>query len=73
MRTTVTINDYLYSVVRLRAIETGTTIKTVLENAIKFQLLDDMTDLDDAKERFDEPEQTLGSVREALKRQGLLS
>lgn len=56
MRTTVTINDKLYKALKLRAVETDSSVSSLIEDAIKFQILEDFEDIQTAKKRANQDE-----------------
>ena len=72
MRTTVTINDKLYKALKQRALDSDETVSSVIENAIKYQVLEDLEDLDDAKKRAAEVSYSLDELVGELKAEGLL-
>ena len=55
MRTTITISDRLHAALKHRAIDSGVTISDIVADAIKFQLLEDLEDIEAADERLVEP------------------
>ena len=72
MRTTITINDKLYRSLKLRAAESDETISRYVEDAIKYQLLEDLEDLEDVRKRADEPTQSFDDLVAEFKAEGLL-
>ena len=72
MRTTVTINDKLYKALKQRALDSDETVSTVIENAIKYQVLEDLEDLEDAKKRAAEVSYSFDELVGELKAEGLL-
>lgn len=72
MRTTVTINDKLYKALKQRALDSDETVSTVIENAIKYQVLEDLEDLEDAKKRAKEASYSFDELVGELKAEGLL-
>lgn len=72
MRTTVTINDKLYKALKQRALDSDETVSTVIENAIKYQVLEDLEDLEDAKKRASEVSYSFDELVGELKAEGLL-
>lgn len=72
MRTTVTINDTLYKAVKQRALDSDKSVSAVIENAIKFQVLEDLEDLEDAKQRASEVSYSFNELVDELKAEGLL-
>ena len=72
MRTTVTINDTLYKAVKQRALDSDESVSSVIENAIKYQVLEDLEDLEDAKKRASEVTYSFNELVDELKAEGLL-
>ena len=72
MRTTITINDTLFRALKIRAAETDETVSGLVEDAIKYQLLEDLEDSEDAKKRQGQPELSFDSLVADLKAEGLL-
>lgn len=72
MRTTITINDKLYRVLKLRAAESDETMSSIIEDAIKYQILEDLEDLQAAKDRENEPTMNFDDFVKELKADGLL-
>lgn len=72
MRTTITINDNLYRALKIRAAESDETISSLVEDAIKFQVLEDLEDLQSVKERENEPTLNFEDFVKELKADGLL-
>ncbi len=72
MRTTVTINDKLYKALKQRALDSDDTISAVIENAVKYQVLEDLEDLEDAKRRASEVSYSFNELVDELKAEGLL-
>ncbi len=72
MRTTVTINDKLYRAVKLRIAETDESMSNFIENALKYQVLEDFEDIEDAKKREDEPSLSFDDLVADFKAEGLL-
>ena len=72
MRTTVTINDTLYKAVKRRALDSDESVSSVIENAIKYQVLEDLEDLEDAKKRATEVSYSFNELVDELKAEGLL-
>lgn len=72
MRTTVTINDTLYKAVKRRALDSDVSVSSVIENAIKYQVLEDLEDLEDAKKRATEVSYSFNELVNELKAEGLL-
>ncbi len=72
MRTTITINDKLYRTLKIRAAETDESVSKFIENAVKYQVLEDLEDIEDAQKRNGEAEYTFDEFVEQLKAEGLL-
>lgn len=72
MRTTVTIHDKLYKALKQRALDSDESVSTVIENAIKYQILEDLEDLEDAKRRSKEVSYSFNELVDELKAEGLL-
>ena len=72
MRTTITLNDNIYKALRIRAAESGETVSAVIEDAIKEQVLEDLEDLQVAKERENESAIDFKLFVKELKADGLL-
>jgi hypothetical protein len=72
MRTTITINDKLFHALKVRAAETDVTVSGLVESAIKYQLLEDLKDSEDAKKRRREPALSFDTLVATLKAEGLL-
>lgn len=67
MRTTITIDDRLHVALRHRAIDSGVSISEIVSEAIKYQILEDLEDIEDADNRFGEPTQDFGDLLAQLK------
>jgi plasmid stability protein len=72
MRTTITMNDKIYRALRIRAAESGESISTMVEDAVKEQVLEDLEDLQTVKERQHEPTIGFNAFVKELKTDGLL-
>ena len=72
MRTTINLNDKIYKAMKIRAAETGESVSTIVEDAIKEQILEDLDDLRTAKERENESGIDLDSFKKELTADGLL-
>ena len=72
MRTTITLNDKIYKALRLRAAESGESISSMVEDAIKYQVLEDAADMQILKERENEPAVDFQTFVNELKADGLL-
>ena len=72
MRTTITINDTLFRALKMRAVESDTKMSQLVEDALKYQLLDDLEDLEVASTRANEPNYSFSELVGQLKAEGLL-
>jgi predicted transcriptional regulator len=72
MRTTITINDKLFRMLKLRAAETDESVSTLVEDAIKYQILEDFEDIEDAQARIGEQEYSFDELVKQYKAEGLL-
>ena len=72
MRTTITLNDKIYKALRIRAAESGESVSSVIEDAVKEQVLEDLEDLQRVKERENESAIDFHSFVKELKADGLL-
>jgi len=72
MRTTITLNDKLYRALKLRAAESNESISAIVEDAIKYQILEDLEDLKAVKDRENEPALDFDEFVKELKADGLL-
>jgi hypothetical protein len=72
MRTTVTINDSLFKALKQRALDSNETVSKLVENAVKYQILEDLEDIEDAKLRNKESGFSFSRLVSELKRDGLL-
>jgi hypothetical protein len=72
MRTTISINDKLYRALKLRAAESDESISSFVENAVKYQVLEDLEDLEDVKRRENEPALSFDDLVKQLQSEGLL-
>ena len=72
MRTTITINDRLYRALKIHAAQSNETISTLIEEAIKYQILEDLEDLDAISKRKSEPTMSFDAFVKELKADGLL-
>ncbi len=72
MRTTITLNDNIYKALRIRAAESGVTVSTLVEDALKEQVLEDLDDLQAVKERENETTLDFRAFVKELKADGLL-
>ena len=72
MRTTITLNDKIYKALKLRAVESGESISAMAEDAIKYQILEDLEDIQTLRERKNEPAIDFKTFVKELKADGLL-
>jgi len=72
MRTTITLNDKLYRALKVRAAETDVSVSAIVEQAVAHQLLEDLEDIEDAKQRQHEPVDSFDSLVKEFKAEGLL-
>lgn len=72
MRTTITINDKLFRILKLRAVQSDKSISSFVEEAIKYQILEDFEDIEDSKSRSDEQEYSFNDLVKQYKAEGLL-
>ena len=72
MRTTITINDKLYRAMKIRAAESDETISAIVEDAVKYQMLEDLEDIEEAKKRENEPTLSFDELVAEFKKEGLL-
>jgi hypothetical protein len=72
MRTTISLNDKVYRALKLRAIESDETISSFVESAVKYQVLEDLEDLEDVKKRENEPTLAFDDLVKQFKAEGLL-
>lgn len=72
MRTTITINERLYRALKLWAAESNQSISAIIEDALKFQMLEDIKDIEEAKRRYSEPTHSFDELVAELKRDYLL-
>jgi hypothetical protein len=72
MRTTITLNDRIYKALKLRAAESGESISNMVETAVKYQVLEDLEDIQTLKERENESAIDFKTFVKELKADGLL-
>ena len=72
MRTTITINDKLFRALKMRAAETDESISQLVENAVKYQVLEDFEDIEDAGKREHESAHSFDDLVKQFKAEGLL-
>lgn len=72
MRTTITINDKIFRALKMRAVESDGSISKLVEDAVKYQLLEDLEDIEDAANRNDEQSLSFDDLVEEFQAEGLL-
>lgn len=72
MRTTITINDKIYRSLKLQAAQSDESVSSIIEDALKFQMLEDLEDLEEARRRENEPTYSFDDLVAEFKREGLL-
>ncbi len=72
MRTTITINDKLFYALKLRAAESNETISKFVEDAVKYQVLEDLEDIEDSAKRQKESGHSFDELVKQLRSEGLL-
>jgi len=72
MRTTITINDKLLRALKLQAAASDESVSSLIEDAVKFQMLEDLEDLQTVTERENEPTMKFDDFVKELKADGLL-
>lgn len=72
MRTTINLNDKVYRALKLRAAESDESISSFVENAVKYQVLEDLEDLEDIQKRESEPTLLFDDLVKQFKDEGLL-
>lgn len=72
MRTTITLNDKLFRVLKMRAAESDESISQLIEDAVKYQVLEDLEDIEDATKREHEPVYSFDELVRQFKAEGLL-
>jgi len=72
MRTTITINDKLFRSLKMRAAESDKSVSALVEDAVKYQVLEDFEDIEDAQKRDDEKEYSFDDLVKEYKAEGLL-
>lgn len=72
MRTTITINDKLFKTLKIQAAQSDQTISSLVSQAIRDQLLEDLHDIKIADERKDEPTISHDKFVAELRQEGLL-
>lgn len=72
MRTTITLNDSIFRALKIRAAELGEPISQFVEDAVKYQLLEDAEDIDDAQKTKNESVHDFDDLVKKFKAEGLL-
>ena len=72
MRTTITINDTIFRALKMRAFEADESVSKLVEDAVKYQILEDSEDIEDAKARENEPSYSFDKLVASFKSEGLL-
>ncbi len=72
MRTTITLNDNLFRTLKIRAAESNESISSIVEDALKYQMLEDLEDIEEAKRRENEPSHSFDELVAEFKKEGLL-
>lgn len=72
MRTTIRINDKIYKAIKHQAAETGDSISSIIEDAVKLQVLEDLADAEATKKRANEPTRNFNDFVKELKEDGLI-
>jgi hypothetical protein len=72
MRTTITFNDKLFRALKMRAAESDESISQIVEEAVKYQVLEDLEDIEDAVQRESEPVYSFDDLVKQFKAEGLL-
>ncbi len=72
MRTTITLNDTIFKALKMRAIEADESMSKLVEDAVKYQILEDLEDIEDAKARESEPSFSFDELVKKFKTEGLL-
>jgi hypothetical protein len=72
MRTTITLNDKIFRALKMRSAESDESISRLIEDAIKYQVLEDLEDIEDATKREHEPVYSFDKLVKQFKSEGLL-
>lgn len=72
MRTTIVFNDTVFRALKMRAIESDESVSKLVEDAVKYQLLEDLEDIEDAQARENEPVYSFDDLVAKFKTEGLL-
>lgn len=72
MRTTMTINDKLYQALKRRALDSGESVSSLVEDALVGQILEDVADIEEAERRRSEVTISHDELVRQFKAEGLL-
>lgn len=72
MRTTILFNDTVFRALKMRAIESDESVSKLVEDAVKYQLLEDLEDIEDTQARENEPVYSFDDLVAKFKTEGLL-
>ena len=72
MRTTITFHDAVYKALKMRAAQTNETISEIVEDAVKYELLEDLQDREDIVKRKSESTLSFDELLKEFKSEGLL-
>jgi hypothetical protein len=72
MRTTITINDTIFRALKMRAIEADESVSKLVEDAVKYQILEDLEDIEDANAREKESTYSFDDLVAQFKAEGLI-
>ena len=68
----MTIDDKLYKQLKRRALDSGTSISSYVSDAIRYQILEDVEDLEAVQQRQDEPTYSFDALVREFKAEDLL-
>lgn len=71
-RTTVTLPTTVYRALKIQAAETNQTVSRLIEDAVKYQIMEDLEDAEAVRARAKEPSLSFDSFTAKLKADGLL-
>ena len=71
-RATVYLEPRIHQAVKMKAVQTDSTISDLVNEALRFSLKEDAADLQAIRERKREPSRSFEAVIQDLKRDGLL-
>jgi len=72
MRTTITLNDKVFKALKLRALTSEESMSKLVEDAVKYQLLEDSEDIEDALVRSNERILSFDALVKEFQAEGLL-